>query len=77
MGAHTLGNAATDASGYRGAWIGGQTTDFNNVYYQFLTGAGVVFENAVRQIRTHIPDNRFTVYTFIYPRNSGYRQKRL
>ena len=52
MGAHTLGNAATDASGYRGAWIGGQTTDFNNVYYQFLTGAGVVFENAVRQIRT-------------------------
>ena len=48
MGAHTLGDANPAASGYRGAWIGGQTTDFNNVYYKFLTGDGVVFENAVR-----------------------------
>ena len=37
MGAHTLGEAQTDASGYRGVWIGGQSTDFNNVYHKYLT----------------------------------------
>ena len=49
MGAHTLGEAQTDASGYRGVWIGGQSTDFNNVYYKYLTGvtAGVSYENRV------------------------------
>ena len=49
MGAHTLGNCDTDASGYRGVWIGGQSTDFNNVYYKYLTGevAGVSYENRV------------------------------
>ena len=47
MGAHTLGNADKEASGYRGAWIGGGTTDFNNVYYKYLTGEGVLFDNSV------------------------------
>ena len=52
MGAHTLGNCDTDASGYRGVWIGGQSTDFNNVYYKYLTGkaAGVSYENRVQPL---------------------------
>ena len=48
MGAHTLGDANPGASGYRGPWVAGQTTDFNNVYYKLLTGDGVVFRNEVR-----------------------------
>ena len=58
MGAHTLGGARKGNSGYHGAWINSGPTDFNNVYYQFLTGwrrgiGWVVLKNAVRQIRAH------------------------
>jgi len=36
MGAHTLGAASQDNSGFRGAWIAGGAADFNNEYYTAL-----------------------------------------
>ena len=67
MGAHTLGEAQTDASGYRGVWIGGQSTDFNNVYYKYLTGvtAGVSYENRVPNCLSLVAHSMtFIVYLF-------------
>jgi catalase (peroxidase I) len=34
MGAHTLGKATTDNSGFKGAWISGATLLFNNDFYK-------------------------------------------
>jgi predicted enzyme related to lactoylglutathione lyase len=36
MGAHTLGAADTDNSGYRGAWVTGGAREFNNDYYTIM-----------------------------------------
>ena len=34
MGAHTLGKASSDNSGFSGPWISGGTQFFNNEYYK-------------------------------------------
>ena len=34
LGAHTLGRASSANSGFNGAWISGQTSQFNNEYYK-------------------------------------------
>ena len=34
LGAHTLGRASSDNSGFSGTWINGEATFFNNEYYK-------------------------------------------
>ena len=34
LGAHTLGKASQDNSGFRGPWVNGETMYFNNEYYK-------------------------------------------
>jgi len=36
LGAHTLGRAATENSGFNGVWISGESSKFNNEYYKKL-----------------------------------------
>ena len=34
LGAHTLGRASSDNSGFSGVWINGEANFFNNEYYK-------------------------------------------
>ena len=40
MGVHTLGSAHSNASGYQGPWVRGETTLFNNRYYSTMSSPG-------------------------------------
>ena len=53
MGAHTLGNAHGNISGYNGVWIEGQMTQFNNKYYQYLVDTTLTFTNTVSRIKVY------------------------
>ena len=49
MGAHTLGGARRNQSGYSGPWIAGGTRAFNNRYYSIMldTNAVPLWDNEV------------------------------
>ena len=47
MGAHTLGGAEQENSGYQGAWVSGGTSHFNNKYYELILDSSLTFENVV------------------------------
>ena len=48
MGAHTLGEAAKDESGYDGEWTPGEENVFDNKYYQnMLRSSGIVWDAVV------------------------------
>ena len=48
MGAHTLGSAGREASGYLGAWIPDEPRFFNNQYYiNMLNTTGISWEAVV------------------------------
>jgi hypothetical protein len=49
MGAHTLGRARTDNSGFNGAWITGATSLFNNNFYKVSKDLLTCFINAALQ----------------------------
>ena len=53
MGAHTLGNAHGNMSGYNGVWIEGEMTQFDNKYYQFLVDTSLTFTNTVSRIKIY------------------------
>ena len=53
MGAHTLGNAHGNISGYNGVWIEGEMTQFDNKYYQFLVDTSLTFTNTVSRIKIY------------------------
>ncbi len=50
MGAHTLGNAHGNMSGYNGVWVEGEMTQFDNKYYQLLVDTSLTFTNTVSRI---------------------------
>ena len=50
MGAHSLGRARTENSGYNGAWTPGRENTFNNEFYQLLVDANMSFRNRVNQL---------------------------
>jgi len=45
LGAHTLGRASSANSGFNGAWISGQTSQFNNEYYKKLSDASLTWQH--------------------------------
>ena len=47
MGAHTLGKARIDASGYRGPWLIAGTNDFNNGFFQMLQDPAAYWKKVV------------------------------
>ena len=47
MGAHSLGNAHKQDSGYSGTWTTGSGAAFNNEYYQLLINSDLTFSNVV------------------------------
>ena len=51
MGAHTLGNAHGNISGYNGVWVEGEMTQFDNKYYQLLVDTNLTFTNTVSRDR--------------------------
>lgn len=48
MGAHSLGRAQLQNSGYSGAWTPKQESTFDNEFYQILRDHASDFENVVR-----------------------------
>ena len=53
MGAHTLGNAHGNMSGYNGVWIQGEMTQFDNKFYQHLVDTSLTFTNTVSRIKLY------------------------
>ena len=53
MGAHTLGNAHGNISGYNGVWVEGEMTQFDNKYYQLLVDTSLTFTNTVNRVNVH------------------------
>jgi len=45
LGAHTLGRASTDNSGFSGTWIVGEANFFNNEYYKKLVDSGLTWRH--------------------------------
>merc|ERR1719209_1026417 len=41
LGAHTLGRAMTDMSGFQGSWVGGQEERLNNQYFKSLVNSSL------------------------------------
>jgi hypothetical protein len=48
MGAHSLGGAKAENSGYRGKWTGPQNVGFSEVYYLNMINATNKWINVVR-----------------------------
>ena len=45
MGAHTLGSAMRENSGYAGQWIDGEAREFDNRFYTIMTDSDVTWTN--------------------------------
>ena len=58
MGAHTLGGAAPDASGYAGVWVPDEALMFNEGFYSAMIDSSLTYEpfvrNAVNTLQTII-----------------------
>ena len=50
LGAHTLGLAQTNQSGYDGFWLQGKSKDFDNEFYKVMIDPNVVWENRVSSV---------------------------
>ena len=50
MGAHTLGRAHADASGYRGPWLARNAMSFNHEFYILLKNDQTYWQKSVRTI---------------------------
>ena len=61
MGAHTLGKARSDASGYQGPWLSVGATSFDNGFYQMLKNDAVFWKKRVRKYRLWL-----TIYWTIF-----------
>ena len=49
MGAHTLGAADPNDSGYAGAWIAGGQDSLNSAFYDDMEDATITWDNGVLQ----------------------------
>ena len=67
MGAHTLGNAHGNISGYNGVWVEGEMTQFDNKYYQLLVDTSLTFTNTVSRVKVYNSVLNFYLY---YPPNN-------
>ena len=47
MGAHTLGGARYDYTGYNGSWTPTREAKFDNEYYTLMLEKAFIFENRV------------------------------
>ncbi len=48
LGAHTLGRALKENSGYSGPWIGGEQRVFDNNYYKVMVNTSLIWTTRVR-----------------------------
>ena len=51
MGAHSLGGAKPDNSGYAGKWTGPQNPGFNELYYLNMVNTTNVWTNVVSPLK--------------------------
>ncbi len=47
LGAHNLGRANPDETGFSGAWVPGQETTFNTSFYQLMIANNLTYKNVV------------------------------
>jgi len=48
MGAHSLGGAKAENSGYRGKWTGRSNAGFSEIFYTNMISSGIKWTNIVR-----------------------------
>jgi hypothetical protein len=48
MGAHSLGGAKAENSGYRGKWTGRNNAGFSEIFYTNMISSGIKWTNIVR-----------------------------
>ena len=47
MGAHSLGGAKAENSGYRGKWTGPSVAGFSEIYYSTMLASNITWKNVV------------------------------
>ena len=57
MGAHSLGGARPENSGYQGKWTGPQNRGFNELYYLSMINATNKWLNIVRIVLPHVSNS--------------------
>jgi len=57
MGAHTLGSAAAENSGWRGPWIDNEATWLNNRFYSLITDEDVIWTRRASLLESALVKN--------------------
>ena len=59
MGAHSLGGAKAENSGYRGKWTGPSNAGFSEVYYNIMLSSNITWIN-LASTTFRLPGKAFT-----------------